>query len=342
MSEPFTSYAQNGEDVFIERCFGTRKSGFYIDIGASHPVKDNPTYSSYCKGWSGVNLEPIAERVAELLRLRPRDITIQAAVGASNGEAVFYRTDGIGGLSSCVPNAVMQLEESGSAVDRLVVPMLTLDWLCAQYGIADVQVLKIDVEGYEGEVLNGFSFNSCRPELLIIEAVSPAGCANAEPWVKRLLSLGYDQVYDDALNLFFVRQESCDLKAQFLKPLSVIDGVRWFSSQGSCFSRTDHPDHAWAVNFMGSIIRHISTLSVEETLMILTRDISGAALAMAVDLDAINRAFYLVLGRWVTPEEAEPLLKRAARDDLVLKSLIFELLNSREFIQRVARSAASI
>lgn len=342
MATPFTSYAQNLEDVFIGRCFGERHSGFYIDIGASHPVRDSPTYACYCGGWSGVNVEPIAERVAELRRLRPRDVTVQAVAGAVAGEATLYRTDGIGGLSSCVFTAIAALQQSGSAIDQLNVPMITLDGLCAEHGIADVQFLKIDVEGFEQQVLDGFSFTVCRPELVIIEAVSPGSSEDAVPWIDRLLAAEYEEVYDDAVNRFFLRRESDALRVHFRKPVSVLDNVQQFNAQGNCLGRSDHPDHDWAVGFLGTVLRHVASLSDTEMLAMLTSDIVESALAAAVDLDGINRAFHLVLGRWVMPEEAAPLLLRSESDGLSLRSLILELLNSSEYLERVARATASV
>ena len=51
------SYSQNNEDVFLYRCFGKQKNGFYIDIGCHHPIKDSVSYLFYEKGWSGINLD---------------------------------------------------------------------------------------------------------------------------------------------------------------------------------------------------------------------------------------------------------------------------------------------
>jgi hypothetical protein len=33
------SFAQHGEDTFIQRRFADKKDGFYVDIGASHPSR---------------------------------------------------------------------------------------------------------------------------------------------------------------------------------------------------------------------------------------------------------------------------------------------------------------
>ncbi len=55
---PFISYASNFEDVLLNRIFKDVADGFYIDIGADHPVYSSTTKSFYDRGWSGVNVEP--------------------------------------------------------------------------------------------------------------------------------------------------------------------------------------------------------------------------------------------------------------------------------------------
>ena len=45
------SYAQNFEDVILNRAFRHQRSGFYIDIGAFDPVVDSVTKHFYDLGW---------------------------------------------------------------------------------------------------------------------------------------------------------------------------------------------------------------------------------------------------------------------------------------------------
>src|SRR5580704_4914727 len=94
------SFAQNNEDVLLWRCFSDKKEGFYVDVGASSPITDSVTHLFYEHGWSGLNLEPLPERVAELCRLRPRDRTLCLAVSAAPGTAKLTRQRGMGGLST--------------------------------------------------------------------------------------------------------------------------------------------------------------------------------------------------------------------------------------------------
>ena len=38
------SYAQEGEDMILNRLFETKKKGYYVDIGAHHPKRFSNTY----------------------------------------------------------------------------------------------------------------------------------------------------------------------------------------------------------------------------------------------------------------------------------------------------------
>jgi hypothetical protein len=51
------SYAQNMEDILLDRVFRGRP-GTFMDIGGNHPFIDNNTYFFYVRGWRGVSLEP--------------------------------------------------------------------------------------------------------------------------------------------------------------------------------------------------------------------------------------------------------------------------------------------
>src|SRR6266540_6364482 len=88
-----TSYAQRFEDLYLMRCFGDRRAGFYVDIGSGHPVYDNMSFAFYLNGWSGITVEP-NPWLARLTRaVRPRDVHLEAVVGAASGETSFYLID---------------------------------------------------------------------------------------------------------------------------------------------------------------------------------------------------------------------------------------------------------
>ncbi|HLB99326.1 MAG TPA: FkbM family methyltransferase, partial [Acetobacteraceae bacterium] len=66
----FVSYSANYEDVILNRVFGSRNSGFYIDVGAAHPLYENDTRALYDRGWRGINIEPNATFYRELVAER--------------------------------------------------------------------------------------------------------------------------------------------------------------------------------------------------------------------------------------------------------------------------------
>lgn len=74
------SYAQNLEDVMLWRALGSVGNGFFIDIGAQHPIKDSVSKIFSEHGWRGIHVEPVPEYANLLREDRPEDIVIQAAV----------------------------------------------------------------------------------------------------------------------------------------------------------------------------------------------------------------------------------------------------------------------
>ena len=51
------TYSQSKEDLFISNFFKNKKRGFYLDIGAYHPIKFSNTQLLYNMGWNGMNID---------------------------------------------------------------------------------------------------------------------------------------------------------------------------------------------------------------------------------------------------------------------------------------------
>ena len=86
MTPPLTSYSQRFEDLYLGCCFPDKRDGFYIDIGAGHPVYDNVSFASYLRGWRGIAVEPNPWLSQLAHGVRPRDKNIQALVSAIKGK----------------------------------------------------------------------------------------------------------------------------------------------------------------------------------------------------------------------------------------------------------------
>ena len=97
---PMVSYAQNGEDILLERLFGRQADGFYVDVGANDPTDFSLTRHFYDCGWHGVNVEPVPALFARLCAERPRDRNLNVGVAARAGERPFYEIVGQSVLST--------------------------------------------------------------------------------------------------------------------------------------------------------------------------------------------------------------------------------------------------
>jgi hypothetical protein len=51
------SYTQNLEDYHLSLALADQSTGFYIDVGAGHPIADNVSFWFYERGWKGIVVE---------------------------------------------------------------------------------------------------------------------------------------------------------------------------------------------------------------------------------------------------------------------------------------------
>src|SRR5437879_2682243 len=84
-------FGQEGEDLILDRLMGGRTKGFYVDIGAHHPIRFSNTYLFSKRGWHGINVDAEPGSMALFRKMRPRDINIESGVGERAGTMLFYR-----------------------------------------------------------------------------------------------------------------------------------------------------------------------------------------------------------------------------------------------------------
>ena len=219
----FISYAQNHEDVMLYRALREVNQGFYIDVGAQDPVIDSVTKAFYERGWRGINIEPNEEYFRKLLDDRPHDVNLLTAVGREPGAISFYEVVHTG-LSTTSAVYARRHEEAGYEVHLRNVPCTTLDRICTDCGVETVHFLKIDVEGSERAVLEGFSFGAVRPWVVVVEATEPNSNREVSAeWEDLLVRRSYQFVYFDGLNRFYVAGEHADLAGHFSCPPNPFD-----------------------------------------------------------------------------------------------------------------------
>ena len=232
------SYSQNFEDVMLWRALRHVERGYYIDVGANDPVTDSVTRLFYEHQWSGINIEPVTTHWEALKQSRPRDINLCCAVGASIGELSLWQCE-VRGWSSADPDVIARHRSRGVAGQFITVPQSTLSQIWERHVRGSVHFLKIDVEGFERQVLEGLDLDRHRPWLVIIEATRPDSIEESHgDWESLLTQARYAPVYFDGINRFYLAQEHSDLTLAFRHPPNVFDGfVKTPEIEGNIWAR---------------------------------------------------------------------------------------------------------
>lgn len=218
----FVSYAQNFEDVMLYRALKHIRHGFYVDVGAQHPLVDSVTKAFSIAGWRGINIEPVKHWYDMLEKDRPHDINLNVAVGGS-GSLQLFEVEGTG-LSTTDSVLAERYRHEGRAVVERSVPAVTLDDIFDTQHVDLVHFLKVDCEGAEELALASCSFERVRPWIVLVEATEPnSQVSTYEKWGYLLTGKDYFRAYDDGLNLYFVAKEHEELLAAFSKPPNVFD-----------------------------------------------------------------------------------------------------------------------
>jgi FkbM family methyltransferase len=221
---PILSFAQNLEDVILHRALGHVDAGFFIDVGAGDPDRENVSRAFKDLGWRGINVEPVPDVFEHLNASRPDDININAGVAEVAGAKDFFVVDDYR-LSTFVESVAQKHRREGRAVKAVKVPFYTLKELCEKHVNGPIHFLKVDVEGAEREVLAGADFEKYRPWVIVLEATLPLSPDEAyQAWEQILFDAKYKFVYTDRLNRFYVAEEKySELSEHFIYPPNVYD-----------------------------------------------------------------------------------------------------------------------
>lgn len=237
------SYAGNGEDVVLTRAFHGRAEDVFVDVGAAHPLWGSVTRNLIEQlGWAGVHIEPHPVQAQRLRDAYPSHVVEQIAVGEQAGTADYFLvsgnvdetdTDPNAGLSTMDRDNAAELAVEGFHVERRTVPVRRLDDVLEEAGVpVGFGLLKIDVEGYEREVLRGVTLSHWKPKCLLVEATHPNSMRVDEGWREAIDLDEYRSVLFDGVNEFFVHHDHPELAWLISIPVNSIDAslsVFWYN-----------------------------------------------------------------------------------------------------------------
>lgn len=205
---PKLSYSQAGEDLVLNSLLLEKEKGFYVDIGAYHPVFLSNTHLFYKKGWTGIQVEPNRERAKLFKEKRKKTLTLELGVGPDNTEIDFYvfKEDTLCTFSK--ESADLHCKLGHTLLRTEKVKVVPLKEIFDEY-VKNKQIdfMSVDVEGYDLEVLKTNDWDMFRPTFIILETVEYSRDFSGEklnniydPYMK---SIGYEKVVDTRINTIY-------------------------------------------------------------------------------------------------------------------------------------------
>src|SRR6516165_9081447 len=211
----------------LARVFSGRTDGFYVDVGAGDPVALSVTKWFYDLGWSGINIEPNRSLFKKLSADRSRDVNLDCGAGASRKSAQFMEMP-IPELSSFDSRVHARARGQKIFGTTRTVRVLPLTEILDQYaGERHIDFLKIDVEGWEREVLCGLDLEKYRPTVILVESTWPETRIESQSeWEDDLIAARYTFVYFDGINRFYLANEHLHLKENLVLPPNIFDDIQ--------------------------------------------------------------------------------------------------------------------
>ena len=163
------SYSMDGEDLFISDYFKIRERGFYIDVGCYHPIHRNNTFLLHKKGWNGINIDIHKFSIDLFNYLRPNDFNYNLAVSNKNQVLDMYFQKQLSQLSTIEEEQAKKVFQGN--IKKSKINAVTLDSILEEINADNLKIdlLDIDVEGADFKVLQGFSIEKYKPELICVE-----------------------------------------------------------------------------------------------------------------------------------------------------------------------------
>jgi FkbM family methyltransferase len=157
-----------------------RGRGTFVELGAFDGLsQSNTAWLEANRAWRGILIEAIPEAYEQCVRNRPRATVVNCACVSDEYPSATVEMV-YSGLMSIVrgarssdedDHAWVSLGEELQQVSRYTctVPARTLTSVLDEYRLRQIDLLSLDVEGYEIEVLKGLDLDRFRPKQILVE-----------------------------------------------------------------------------------------------------------------------------------------------------------------------------
>jgi FkbM family methyltransferase len=177
------SYSNEGEDVVLNKIFNGIKKGFYVDVGAHHPMRYSNTYNFYKSGWTGINVEPNPDSFNLFEKYRQKDINVNCGIAKENSTLKYYMFDepALNTFSDDVLSSRIH-NTNYKHIKTIQIEVAPLSQILQNYLPLNTTVdfITIDVEGLDLEVLKSNDWLKFRPKWVLVEQLNLVDIENLD------------------------------------------------------------------------------------------------------------------------------------------------------------------
>jgi FkbM family methyltransferase len=169
------SYSQDGEDQVLYSLMNNppEYKGFYVDIGAFHPLRFSNTQLFYEKGWQGLNIDATPGSMEEFKKVRKRDINIEASVSESGEDLEFFSFKEPALNSFDRELSEERIDKGWELIEIKTVKTYKINDLLSKHITENrkIDFINIDIEGLDLSILKDLDWGSYSPDFLLFEAL---------------------------------------------------------------------------------------------------------------------------------------------------------------------------
>jgi FkbM family methyltransferase len=160
--------------MVLNRIFENKKAGFYVDVGAHHPMRFSNTYFFYRRGWRGINIDAMPGSMGVFNEDRPSDINLEIPVSDKDEVLTYYifNEPALNGFSKELSDSRNGLRQY-KIIDTKELRTRTLASILDEFMPVGQKIdfLSIDVEGLDFQVLNSNNWEKYKPEVVLVEVL---------------------------------------------------------------------------------------------------------------------------------------------------------------------------
>lgn len=209
-------HSQDKQDEILDKhVFKGYRRGVFVEIGAWDGVCfSNTLFFEQQRKWTGINIEPLADKYADLVNNRPSCTNLNIAVSDTEGEADFLAITGPTGMLSGLeanydPRHLQRIEkeraEFHTDAKTVKVVVKRLSTVFREHNIRRVHYLSIDAEGSELPIVRSIDYDFTYIDVIGFENNYPD---KTKAVIEFLEQKGYKMLPIQSYDVFMIRKGS--------------------------------------------------------------------------------------------------------------------------------------